>query len=416
MCPTHVATNNVKLLRFRSSAIGCALLEAKDELPHYEHLRPLGPIRSWKGAGLLLISVGLFASTIIPGSAAIAATARSPLLQGAYVGAADKAGLSAFSSATKTFPALASDALPYSGGWSDLDGAGGSLNWEFGGGWSGTPYTLSLAVPMIPTDAAGVAIATLADGATGAYNGYFVTLAHTLISAREANAYLRLGWEFDGGAYAWSATDPTAEADFAAYFRQIVTAMRSVSGERFRFVWNPTAAAFTDGYDLAQAYPGNSFVNEIGLDDYDQTWLRPQTSKIEWDKTTLPNLTAAHMFAASRHKPLAICEWGLSIRTDGHGLGDDPRFIDNFIAWMQNSANDVKYESYFDFDVNDQKDSITEGHTPKSLAAFTTALGRPSHTQSEDSRDLIIGAFVVGAGLVMAIGVQRRNRRTQVHR
>jgi hypothetical protein len=380
-------------------------------------------MRLWKGVALLVTSSSLFAGTISFGTPAsglgpgampsVADTASASFQEGAYVGAANKSGLAHFSSATKTSPTIASDALPYSGGWSDLDGEGGNLAWEFGNGWTGTPYTLSLAVPMIPTDASGVAIATLADGAAGTYNHYFVTLAHTLITAGEANAYLRLGWEFDGGAYAWSATNPTAEADFAAYFRQIVTAMRSVSGERFRFVWNPTATAFTDGYNLALAYPGNSFVNEIGLDDYDQTWLTPHSSTVEWSKTTLPNLTAAHAFAASRHTPLAIAEWGLSIRTDGHGLGDDPRFVNNFVSWMKNSTNSVEYESYFDFDVNGQKDSITEGNTPKSLAAFASDLGRPPRTAVGGNGLFIVGAVVVGAGLVVTVGVRRRRRRTQ---
>jgi hypothetical protein len=268
---------------------------------------------------------------------------------------------------------------------------------------------------MIPTDAAGVAVASLADGASGAYNGYFLSLARTLVAAGEANAYLRLGWEFDGGAYAWSATDPTAEANFAAYFRQIVTAMRSVSGEHFRFVWNPTAAAFADGYNLALAYPGNSFVNEIGLDDYDQTWLAPHTSTVEWNKTTLPNLTAAHHFAASRGKPLAICEWGLSVRTDGHGLGDDPLFIDNFVAWMENPVNDVAYESYYNFDANGQDDSITQGGTPKSLAAFAADFGATSQPHDNEIRVIIIGACVVAAGLVVTLSVWRRRRRRESH-
>ena len=35
--------------------------------------------------------------------------------------------------------------------------------------------------------------------------------------------------------------EPSDAADFAAYFRDIVTAMRSVPGAAFRFVWNPTS-------------------------------------------------------------------------------------------------------------------------------------------------------------------------------
>ena len=87
---------------------------------------------------------------------------------------------------------------------------------------------------------------TLAAGATGAYNAHFVTLARTLMAAGESDAYLRLGWEFDGTWTAWKATTPSSEANYAAYFRQIVTAIRSVPGEHFRFVWNPDAIAFAD--------------------------------------------------------------------------------------------------------------------------------------------------------------------------
>ena len=390
---------------------------------HKGYRRIRGAIRRSKGAAPVAITACLFAGVISVGTAAsglgfgstsASATGPSSFVHGAYVGPADVAGIAKFSSTTKTSTTLASDSIPYAGGWAHLDGAGGSLAWVLQSGWSKTHYALSLAVPMIPTDAEGVAVATLAAGASGAYNGYFMTLARTLVAAGEANAYLRLGWEFDGGWYAWSATSADAEANFASYFRQIVTAMRSIPGEHFRFVWNPTAAAFADGYDLALAYPGNSFVNEIGLDDYDQTWLSPQTSKVEWNETTLPNLTAAHRFAASRHKSLVVCEWGLSIRTDGHGLGDDPRFINNFAAWMKNPVNDIKYESYFNFDAGGQKDSITDGDTPKSLAAFVADLGQTSQPGDNETMYIIVGAVVVGAGLVVTLGVWRRLRRRQV--
>jgi hypothetical protein len=382
----------------------------------YRRMR--GPVRSRKVGAMLAISTCLLSGAIgvstlsleVAGTPA-AATAPSPFLDGAYVGAANVSGLARFASATHTTPTLASDAIPYSSGWPGLDGAGGSLDWQLQNGWSGTHYVLSLAVPMIPTDAAGVAEATLAEGASGTYNHYFTALARTLVAAGEANAYLRLGWEFDGGAYAWSATNPTDEADFSAYFRQIVTAMRAVPGERFRFVWNPTATAFADGYNLALAYPGNAFVNEIGLDDYDQTWLSPHTSTVEWYETTLPNLTAAHRFAASHHKPLAVCEWGLSTRSDGHGLGDDPFFIDNFATWMKNPVNDVQYESYFDFSAGGQDDSITQGDTPKSLAAFAADLGRTSQTDDNRLMDVVIGVIVVGAAIVISLTMWRRRQR-----
>jgi hypothetical protein len=174
----------------------------------------------------------------------------------------------------------------------------------------------------------------------------------------------------------WAATSTSAESNFALYFQQIVTAMRSVPGENFRFVWNPDADAFTaGGYNVSLAYPGNSYVDVIGLDAYDQSWASPQTPANAWNETMLPELTAAHQFAAAQGKPLAFTEWGVIIRSDGHGLGDDPLYINNMLAWMKNPANNVAYETYFDFNVSGLNSQLTGGDFPNSLAAFKADLG-----------------------------------------
>jgi hypothetical protein len=301
--------------------------------------------------------------------------ASNALVQGVYVGAANPSGVKSFASQTGTSPTIASDYLPGNGGWTGMDGSGGSLNWLLGP-WKGSGYTLSLGVPMIPDNSSGTAQGTLAQGATGAYNSYFVTLAQNLVAGGAANAYLRIGWEFDGSWTIWAATTASAEASYASYFQQIVTAMRSVSGEAFRFVWNPDATAFTNsGYSVQAAYPGNSYVNVIGLDLYDQTWVTPQTPANAWSSTVLPALTAAQQFASSNGKPLALAEWGVAIRSDGHGLGDDPYYINQMISWMKTSSHNVAFESYFDLNDSGANYAITGGSFPNSLAAFDADLG-----------------------------------------
>jgi hypothetical protein len=302
-------------------------------------------------------------------------TTTSALAQGVYIGPANPSGVKSFASTTGTSPTVASDYLPTNGGWTGMDGSGGSLNWLLGP-WKGSGYTLSLGVPMIPDNSSGTAQGTLAQGATGAYNSYFVTLAQNLVAGGAANAYLRIGWEFDGSWTIWAATTASAEASYASYFQQIVTAMRSVSGEAFRFVWNPDATAFTNsGYSVQAAYPGNSYVNVIGLDLYDQTWVTPQTPANAWSSTVLPALTAAQQFASSNGKPLALAEWGVAIRSDGHGLGDDPYYINQMISWMKTSSHNVAFESYFDFNDSGANYAITGGSFPNSLAAFEADLG-----------------------------------------
>jgi hypothetical protein len=304
-------------------------------------------------------------------------TSGTSFSQGIYVGPAAPSGVASFASTTGTNVTIASEYLPSSSGWAGMDGAGGSLSW-LTGPWQSSGYKLSLGVPMIPTNANNVPVGTLAEGATGAYDQYFVTLAQTLVAAGEGNSYLRLGWEFDGNWYAWEAATPSAEASYATYFQQIVTAMRTVSGESFQFVWNPDAQAFTTaGYSVTAAYPGNAYVNVIGLDIYDTNWGARETSQALWTNTFLPQLSAAESFAQSQGKPIALDEW--AVTTANHGLGDDPYFINNMINWMKSPSHDVVYESYFNGDslspgVNPDA-NLLGGNFPKSLSAFAADLG-----------------------------------------
>ncbi|HEX4434058.1 MAG TPA: hypothetical protein VH012_04455, partial [Acidimicrobiales bacterium] len=115
------------------------------------------------------------------------------LQQGAYIAGASPSTLASFGSRTGTSPTVATAYLPGNNGWADMDGAGGSLNW-LTQPFQGSGYTLALGVPVIPTSSSGAAVGTLAQGATGAYNSYYVTLAQTLVNGGAANAYLRLGW------------------------------------------------------------------------------------------------------------------------------------------------------------------------------------------------------------------------------
>jgi hypothetical protein len=218
--------------------------------------------------------------------------------------------------------------------------------------WSGQHTSLILAVPMIVTSSD-----TLAAGAAGAYDGYFRTLAQNLVAGGRSGAGLRLGWEFNGSWYKWSAAkDPAA---FAAYFRRIVTVMRSVTGAQFSFIWNPMIG--TQALAAEKAWPGDDVVDNVGLDLYDASWLSgtyPYSSNTATARTKAQNLawqgyqSGDHgldfwaSFAAAHHKHLGFPEWGLVSRSDGHGGGDDPVFVQHVRDWV--NTHDVTYEMYFD--------------------------------------------------------------------
>ena len=188
---------------------------------------------------------------------------------GDYAGYGNPDGLIDFELATGAHLTYATDYLERSQGWAGMDEAPGAS------AWSGSGFRLVLGVPILP------GVGTLAQGATGAYDQYFATLAKNLVSGGESDAILRLGWEFNGNWFPWSVQTSADAANFVAFWKQIVTTMRAARGEHFTFVWNPNGASPTS-YTPDQAYPGNAYVDYVGTDDYDNFWGTPFTPAAAW--------------------------------------------------------------------------------------------------------------------------------------
>jgi len=284
-------------------------------------------------------------------------------------GGGDPAGIASYAAATGTDPTLALDFLDKSDGWAAMDSASVLEP------WTGSGYRLVVAVPIIPTNSSGTAQGTLAAGATGAYNQYFTTLGQNLVKLGLSNAILRIGWEFNGNWYAWSVATATDAANYVSYWQQIVTTMRAVPGEQFKFFWNPNGPSPTS-YTPAQAYPGNSYVDYVGTDVYDNSWVTPFTPAVGWSNQLNQQwgLDWLASFAAQNDKPIAIAEWSDEFRTDGHGFGDDPTFIDNMAEWF--IENNVAFTDNFCYDSSSTyRNDLLDGTFPNALAEFELDFG-----------------------------------------
>ena len=66
-------------------------------------------------------------------------------------------------------------------------------------------------------------------GSQGIYNQYFKTLGENLVKYSLSTALLRIGWEFNGDWYKWTAV-PGCQY-WALYFAHIVMTMRAVPGK-----------------------------------------------------------------------------------------------------------------------------------------------------------------------------------------
>jgi hypothetical protein len=328
--------------------------------------KPITGLPRAAAAGLICMALVLASIGGLWVKSALASSGASSVPLGDYAGWVNTSGIADFGSTTGTHPTLATDYLDWNNGWAAMDNGGGE------GGWAGSGYRLVLGVPLIPGSSGG----TLAQGATGAYNQYFATLAQNLVSQGESNAILRLGWEFTGNWYPWSVANSTDAANFVSFWRQVVNTMRAVPGQQFAFLWNPNGASPTS-YTPDQAYPGNAYVDYVGTDVYDEYWGTPQTPQNSW--TNIMNeswgLNWLSSFAASQGKPIAIPEWSTCFRNDGHGLGDDPYFINQFANWI--ASNNVAFTNIFSFNdtAGGQDNDIADGNFPNALAAFKADFG-----------------------------------------
>ena len=230
--------------------------------------------------------------------------------------------------------------------WTNVDNATWTL-----GQWKGSGRNLVLGVAMLPAGGAY----TLEQGATGAYNSHFVTLAQQMVANGFGDAVVRLGWEFNATWYPWAARGH--EAAFAAYWRQIVTAMRSVPGAanlKFDFCAAiPTPGGWLSA-NIEAAYPGDAYVNYIGLDAYDGSTVSASSNPAgRWnDLMNRPyGLAWQKAFAAAHGKQMSYGEWGLwqLPATPQYNSGDDSYYIQHMYDWF--NSNNVAFANYFDINV-----------------------------------------------------------------
>ena len=243
--------------------------------------------------------------------------------------------------------------------------------------WTAAGYTdrLVLTVPMMPEG-----VGTLAGGAAGDYNQYFRTLAETLVATGQGSAVLRIGPEFNGNWYRWTIDVANGGALYAQYFRQIVNTMRAVPGASFKFDWtaNNGSSWTANGtqLDAESAYPGDAYVDYIGLDVYDQswgTWNRDPVARWNEYLNAKNGMRWHASFAASRGKPMTFPEWGLASRTDGNGGGDTPYFVEQMYWWLR--THNVAYHLYFESQDPNGEYGIFGGRFPNAAARFVELFG-----------------------------------------
>jgi hypothetical protein len=198
---------------------------------------------------------------------------------------------------------------------------------------------------------------TWADEASSANDTHWAALTQTLVRGGLGSCLLRIGREFTGGWYRWSASTNTASGNYyqtyQAGYAHVVQVMKA-AGFTGKFIWNPYLGQGTMGPSTGaeNAYPGDSVVDWIGIDVYDgpdgtnypagEVIRTPAQQQAVWNRllTQWDGLEGWRNWAVGRNKPLCYPEYGLRLWNDGgvyKGGGDNAVFIREFAAWFRDT-------------------------------------------------------------------------------
>lgn len=175
---------------------------------------------------------------------------------------------------------------------------------------------------------------TWAAEAAGANDAHWKALAGTLVAAGLGDSVLRVGREFNASWYPWKVAEG-GQAAYIAGYRHVLDVLRAVPGAGFRFCWSPALGAGNlTRHGTESCYPGDAWVDEIGVDVYDFTVASVypgDPSKVTADQqqqvldqrmVMWDGLRGWYALARNRGKPLSFPEWGLVCwKTAGAYLG-----------------------------------------------------------------------------------------------
>ncbi len=307
---------------------------------------------------------------------------------------------------------------PAAGGASDIDagGAKSGLPWLSGfqshqlaqltdfGNWQGRPNDLvhvytdrtsgwgGLVQPSWPVDLfkgfAGkllISEPTYPKGqgdngacARGEYDNEWKKLGSFLVEHGRGDSIVRIGWEFNGTFMYWHTdADP---ATFRTCFQKISAAIKSTDPQvKIDWTFNAHNSSVPTGNSPWGAYPGDQYVDYVGIDAYDH--FPPSKDDATWNKQCedVNGLCYVIRFAREHGKKVGVGEWGAA-SCSGDGGGDNPFYIQKMFETFKAAGDVMGYDAYFsDPTPGNVCSTITNGgQNPKAAAVYKKLFGTGS--------------------------------------
>jgi hypothetical protein len=220
--------------------------------------------------------------------------------------------------------------------------------------------------------------AELAGCATGEYDRQWRDFGSLMVAYGRGDSVIRLGWEMNEKTMAWRGIDPAAYIGCYRHAAQNIRATNPAVLLDWSINGHGTPAGLCGGRST-NCYPGDDYVDIIGVDNYDHfPW---SSTKAVFDRTAAKpeGLTWLYNFARKHGKPFSVGEWG--VVPTGDAGQENPEFIRWMHAWFAAHASDLAYEAYFsDCGAGGVQSSLfrTESgcvRNPLSAAAYRTLFG-----------------------------------------
>jgi hypothetical protein len=239
--------------------------------------------------------------------------------------------------------------------------------------YKGVPFTMAFGVAPVPE---GDASATMAGCAAGSYNDKWTQFGTNIVAAGLGKSVIRLGWEFNGNWYKWQAKDPN---QFAECFRQIVGTVRKVAPDLL-WDWTVNRGAGQSVTDARLAYPGDDYVDMVGIDSYD-VWPGA-TAEDTWNQQygSQYGLKFWADFAKQHGKKISVPEWGVYTGTasQGHNGGDNAFYVGKMEEFFKAQGSNLGYESYFNEHADYYGGAIySPTQNPKAASEYKAAVASP---------------------------------------
>ena len=169
--------------------------------------------------------------------------------------------------------------------------------------------------------------ADLAGCAAGDFDEQWRNFGNLMVQHGRGDSVVRLGWEFNERTMPWRGIDTQA---YIGCYRNAADNIRAANPDVI-LDWTINAHGSPDGLCgglSTNCYPGDDYVDIIGIDNYDHYPWSP--TKADFDRTAAApeGLTWLYAFAQQHKKPFSVGEWGVV------PTGDAGKENPEFIRWM----------------------------------------------------------------------------------